>query len=265
MLFRSAFGRRWLLCAGLWGCSPSGGASAGADTPSAADLPAGEARTAAGTFGGPGCAAFSETTGPLPNVDQEQLTLEYWLAQLGKSYDLDRVLLSPAQIAALNQSLQVPRDDYHAPLDLLGPFDVALLTSEVNDRRTWARDKLGSGEYVGPSGAKLPSAALAPLDVEPSLAAAPPALRVALVDAQIHCAPLAEHFYSTSLDLRLDRNACSTLRAQEVVRVVAAWPNGMQLVQSATSFGWLAAGAALSEPLSPVLAEAYVRGASLEV
>jgi cell wall-associated NlpC family hydrolase len=251
----------------LWGCSSSGGAAAGADTPSAHDVPgdpAGQLRTTTNA-NAPGCAATRETLGPLPKVLPEQLTLDYWLQLLGGQYDLDQVLLSPEQIDNLNHALQVPRADYHSQRDLLQPLDPVELGHEVAERRTWARDKLSSGEYLSRAGAKLPATALAPLDAEVDVAKATPELRVALADAQIHCAPLAETFYSTALDLRLDRNACSMLRAQEAVRVVALWPNGMRLVQSASSFGWLAQDAQLSAPLSAPLAQAYVHGATLQV
>lgn len=249
----------------LASCSPSGGASAGADTPSSHDVPAEPGKLAATSANAPGCALTRETLGPLPEVTPEQLTVKYWLELLGHQYDLDQVLLSPEQVDHLNEALQVPRPDYHSQRDLLEAFDAVELAQEVEERRTWARDKLSSGEYLSRTGAKLPAASLAPLDAEVDLASVAPDLRVALTDAQIRCAPLSEPFYTNALDLRLDRNACSMLRAQEPVRVVAKWPNGMQLVQSASAFGWLAAGAELSAPLPKPLAQAYVHGARLRV
>jgi hypothetical protein len=201
----------------------------------------------------------------LPNVAPEQLTLDYWLTQLGKQFDLDEVLLSPAQIARLDQGLSVPREDYHPQRDLLAPIDSVELGTEVKERRAWAKDKLSSGEYVRSNGERFPSSALAGLDTEVGWDAATSELRVALGDTQIHCAPLPDAFFTAALDLRLDRNACSTLRDQEVVRVVGSWPNGMQLVQSASSFGWLAPDARLSEPIPKRLREAFVHGAGLRL
>jgi NlpC/P60 family len=248
----------------LGSCSPSGGASAGADTPSGHDVDS-PVLSAATEANAPGCAATRETLGPLPRVTPEQLTPDYWIELLGHQYDVNQVLLSPEQIDHLNEALQVARPDYHSQRDLLQPFDPVDLAHEVADRRSWARDKLSSGEYLSRTGAKVPAASLAPLDAEVNLEAAVPELRVALADAQIHCAPLSDTFYTSALDLRLDRNACSRLRAQEPVRVVATWPNGMRLVQSASSFGWLATDAALSAPLPRPLAQAYAHGAWLRV
>jgi hypothetical protein len=196
-------------------------------------------------------------------VTSEQLTLEYWLAQLGGQYDLDQVLLSPQQIATLNASLQVPRDDYHPPLDLSLPLDPSKLAGEVEQRRVWAREKLASGEYVSASGAALPRDALEILGEEVPLGDG--VLRVVLKDVQIHCAPMPTGFYSPALDLRLDRNACSTLRAQDLVKVIAEWPNGMRLVQAEYSFGWLPADVQLSPALPERWVQAFARGPAVQV
>jgi hypothetical protein len=240
-------------------CSPNGVASAGRERPGAEGL------ATVASANGSRCAAFSETSAPLPRVAPEQLTLAYWLEQLGKRYDLDEVLLDPKGIATLDASLSIPRDDYHSQRDLAAPLDVALLQQEVNERRNWARDKLSAGEFVDASGAPISPDRLTILDHEVSFAQARPELRVALADTVIHCAPMPESFYSPSLDLRLDRNACSVLRAQDAVRVVAEWPNGMLLVEAAYSHGWLPKGAPLS-PIVPAKLEAtFVHGAALEI
>lgn len=242
--------------AGLMSCGPSGASSAGAGVPVGELASAQPAHPAAA----PACAPFTETTGPLPEVKPEHLTLEFWLEQLKRDHDPDEVLLTPAEATTLDASLAVPREDYHAPRDLLAPFDPAKLTTEVAERLAWAREKLGSGEYVTPSGAKLAPADLSSLEASISLAEVQPELRVAVTDVQIRCAPLARGFFSPSLDLRLDRNACSALRSQEVVRVVAPWPSGMLLVDGKYSFGWLENAAALSPPLPQSLRQAFVRG-----
>ena len=242
------------------GCSPSGGASVGAGTRDA-DVVVAEG-SGAGT---PACAPFSEVTGPLPDVDPKHLTLDFWLEQLSGQYDLDQVLLTPEQIRTLNASLQVPREEYHAQRDLLEPLELAELVRDVDERRVWARNKLASGEYVSAAGAKLPEGALGALEAAVDLTRTSPELRVALGDVQIRCAPLPDGFFSTALDLRLDRNACSALHAQDVVRIVAEWPNGMKLALAAYAFGWLPADAKLSPPIPERLEEAFVRGASVQV
>jgi hypothetical protein len=247
----------WLVVASA-ACNPNGVASAGPDRPGAAGL-------AAVAADGSGCPAFSETSAPLPRVMPEQLTLAYWLAQLGKHHDLDEVLLTPRGITTLDASGPVPRDDYHSQRDLAQPLDVALLEQQANERRAWARDKLTAGEFVDAGGAPIPATELAILESEVSLAAAKPELRVALADTVIHCAPLPGSFYSPSLDLRLDRNACSVLRAQDVVRVITEWPNGMLFVEAAYSHGWLPKGTPLSPVVPQKLAATFVHGPTVQV
>lgn len=251
----------WLgLHALLVSCSPNGGASARVDAPGGAN-----AVVEAAAQKGPACEPFSETLGPLPDVEPRHLTLEFWLDQLKAQEKLDEVLLTPEQIATLNASLQVPREEYHAQRDLLSPFDVVKMTKEVAERREWALAKLSTGEYVGAAGAPLPREELGVLEQELDLALEKPELRVALADAQIHCAPMPLGFFSPSLDLRLDRNACSAVRAQDVVRVVATWPNGMKLVEAAFSYGWLLADAPLSPPIPARLTTTFVKGPALAV
>jgi NlpC/P60 family len=249
----------WLSAASA-ACSPNGVASAGRERPGAEAI----AAVASGA-NARACAPFSQTSDPLPRVTREQLTLGYWLEQVGKRYNLDEVLLDEKGIATLNASASVPRDDYHSRRDLAAPLDVVELEQEVGERRTWARDKLSTHEYVDAAGNAIPPDRLSTLDHEVSFATAVPELRVALSDTLIHCAPTPEPFYSTSLDLRLDRNACSALRAQDVVRVIAEWKNGMKFVESAYSYGWLPKGTALSPVVPAKLAATFVHGPRLQV
>lgn len=244
----------------LAGCGPSG--------TRAADAPALESARADGEpprAAAPTCAPFRESLGPLPGVDPEHLSLEFWLTQLGETHDVDETLLTPDEIGRLGRVLAEPRPNYHAPHDLLAPLDPERLARDVRERREWARGKLTSGELVAASGEQVPASALESLGEEVALDAARAELRVALADTQIHCAPLRFGFYTPALDLRLDRNACSALRAQDVVRVLAKWPNGMTLVQARHAFGWLAPDAELSPVVPATLAERFVRGPAVAV
>lgn len=234
------------------GCSPNGVAEPGPDRPG---LETARAR----------CAPFSELDGPVPRVAPQHLTLEYWLRQVGSRFDLDEVLLDPKGIDVLNASAPLPREDYHPQRDLAVPLDVQKLAREVQERRSWATEKLAKGEFVDSKGAPLGPRELAILDHDVALGTAQPELRVVLADTVIHCAPLPESFYPTTLDLRLDRNACSVLRAQDVVRVVAAWPNGMKLVEAPYSHGWIPGDTALSPVVPQKLAAAFVHGPSVQV
>lgn len=215
----------------------------------------------------------------LPGVEERHQRLDFWLETLAREHDLDEELLSIEDIDALNAGLAVPRAEYHGQADLLAAVDWPGMARKVEERRVWARDKLSAGEYVHGDGSAFTATELGALDavVEVSPGAASPELRVALEVVPIHCAPMADGFFGAApdrgiphrpenlIDLKLDRNACSNLRPQQVVQVLGAWPNGMRLVRTRHSFGWIAGDAALSAPISGSLAEAYVHGVTLEV
>ena len=55
-----------------------------------------------------------------------------------------------------------------------------------------------------------------------------------------------------------DRNNCSTLRPQEAVQVLGRWPNGMLLIRSRYSLGWVPADAPLSVALEGDSARAWI-------
>lgn len=212
------------------------------------------------------CLAVGQAPELLPNVEAHHLTLAFWLEHLAGAYDLDEELLTPEDIRAMNSGLGMPREKYHSQHDLLAPVDHAKLAVKVEDRRTWAREKLSSGGFVRDNGARFRDQDLAIFDVPtPPLDRAPPQIRVALDDIPIRCAMMPGSFYSPSLDMRIDRNACSTVRAQDIVRLVALWPNGMQLVQSRYSFGWIPVDAPLSPPVPEELLETFVHGTTLQV
>ncbi|MCG8419073.1 MAG: C40 family peptidase [Proteobacteria bacterium] len=206
----------------------------------------------------PSCPLRAQASAPLPGVKPEHLTLEYWLQVLGKEHDLDRVLLGPAQIEKHNAAIGQPREGYFAQRDLLAPLDIAEWTRKVTERRVWARDSLREGKYLTADGQPVAASELTIFDREIPLDAVQPQLRVALESIPIRCSPRPESFYSKSLDLRFDRNACSTVRAQEVVQLIAEWPNGMWLAGTRYSFGWIAGDAALSPAVPDSLHDAFV-------
>ncbi len=218
----------------------------------------------------PPCPAVAAAPDVVPGSSPRQRSLQYWLERWGNAYDLDEVLLSSAELDRLEASAGLAREGLVPRLNLLQPPDMTVLRREVRDRLEWAEQKLTSGQFVGADGQRIEARDLVGPRGAVRLAAAEARLHVALADAQLHCAPLPASFYAApapgvSIDRRLDRNACSRVRAQEVVRVVAQWPNGMRLAQAAYSFGWLAPGAELSPPVPSRLREAIVASERLQV
>lgn len=231
------------------------------------------------------CKAIATAPDKLPGVEAHHLTESFWMEQLAKQFKMNEVLLTPDDIEVLNQSIQVPREKYHAQRGMLAPVDWDQLASSVKDRLTWAKDALSAGTYIGRDERPLSRDQLAILDAAVRLPTSgesagataadrdgdqtrnhpPSELRIALDDIPIRCAPMDTAFYSPSMDMRIDRNACSTVRAQDAIRVLSVWPNGMRLIQSRFSFGWIAADAPLSPTVPAKLKSAYGAGMTMKV
>lgn len=257
---------RSLLAAGLLclsGCPAKSPEGKAVDDPQRAAARAQEeaARNAPDT-----CPATAQAPALLPGVTAEHVTVDYWLGRAGGDKELDRVLMAPEDIARLNASMRVEREGFYPQRDLLAPVDPAEVQAKTEERLAYLADKLETGAYVSPSGA-----ALAPTDAGAlPLAAVKPALHIALAPIQIYCGPRTDSFHSPApdgvkdpaqwRDLRIDHNACSTVREQEPLHVLAAWPAGMQLVRTRYAMGWIKADAALSPVVPAAQASAWIDG-----
>ena len=202
------------------------------------------------------CPATAPASPLLPGVTAEHLRADYWLERMGAAHDVDEVLLSPAEIRALDASMQAPRKGFFAQRDLLAPFDAVEMRDKLAERFAWFRKLFAAGDYVQRTGAPL-TADILRETAEPVFQ---PALHVALGQVPFYCAPTREGFFAPSLDLRIDRNRCSTAHAQEVIQVLGPWPGGMQLARARYTWGWIPDDAPLSPPLPETLASRFVRG-----
>jgi cell wall-associated NlpC family hydrolase len=191
------------------------------------------------------CPAQVPAPHPLPGVADRHRTLAFWLEQTAHIADLDEVLLDDEAIAAFNAGLansDIPLVRYD-----LGD-DPSALRSSVEDRLAYVNDRFESATYVQRDGSAV-DASWREQMTTPSGWAGAGTIHVTTAPAQVRCAPLDASFYTPTLDLRFDRNNCSTLDAQEPVQLLGAWPNGMRLVRGTYTLGWLPPEA----PLSPAL------------
>lgn len=191
------------------------------------------------------CPAQRPAPDPLPNVRPEHRTLAYWLEQSERYGDPDAVLMSPEAVDAHNQALQLGETPV-GPTPLGQPVDPDALRAELDERLSWMREKLESGEYLDRDGERVTD--LGPF-ASPSNVAPTPELRVALAKIPLRCGPRTEGLYTAALDLDFDRNACSTLRPQEPVEILMTGPGGMKLARSRYTLGWIAADSPLSPPV----------------
>ena len=199
------------------------------------------------------CPAVRSSPEHMPGVKAHHLELEYWLERIGDEA-LDEELLSSEQIRALSAAMQVPREGFHGQADLFEPLSEEAIAERVGGRLAWLAEKLASGEYELDEGAgPLPE----PPDELPTV---DPSHRVALGEVPFFCAPMTEPIYSEASVLALDRNRCSTARAQEPLEVLARWSDDFILARTRYTWGFIPSDAPLSPPLSRDMAERFVRG-----
>lgn len=204
----------------------------------------------------PACGAALDAARPLPRVTADEETLAYWLERVPEG-ERDRPLMSEAEIAAQNQALASGGEDLPFARVSLGQLpDRALVEREVSERLAFMRERLESGAYVGDDGARLAGPRLAAY-AEAPLAVLDGSLVVALSRIPLRCgrdlgalrsAPAAEAPAGSAPDTDLDRNACSTIEAQEPVQILVR-EDGASLVRTRYALGWVASDA----PLSPAL------------
>ncbi len=235
----------WMLAAshalGALGCSgaETRGEAPSAETPSEPAPPV-------------SCEASADAPELLPNVTPEHRTAAYWIARAAElEGGADDALMTPEEIAAHDAAVTRAGSDLpFSYASLAHPPAEALVRREIDERLAFVRERFENGTYVDASGGQPPAelqARVAPLR-ELTLAVE---LRVATTRLALRCAPLPEPFYTVPTDAAFDRNACSTVEAQELVQVLARWPGepAMWLVRTRYALGWIAEHDALSPPI----------------
>ena len=271
---------RWTLLVGL--------ALVGCVEAAVSPQEAAEAVVAGPTLPAEDCPAGGVAPEVLPRTRPEHQTLSYWLERTAEVADLDRPVLSAAEVQALNARVQRdPALGFGGRVDLRAPIDVAVLASGLQARLGFLRERFTTGKYVRLDGAPVPADLQAryAADITPGALArglrapivsagtgpkghAPgdshpvaPELRVALEMIPIYCGPQTAPYYTTSRDPEFDRNMCSMARAQEVVQVLRPWDGDLVLARTSYVVGWIdVRAAALSAPLSPAEARLFLDG-----
>lgn len=203
------------------------------------------------------CGPPIDPTLPLPRVRPDEQTLAYWLARTPDA-ELDRPLMSETEIAAHDRAIGSGGDDLaFTRVSLAEAPTHELVEREVTERLAFMRERLESGAYVGDDGAHVSAATLArfaagtlgPIDggLVVSLTRIP--LRCGRDLAVFRSAPAADAPAGSAPDTNLDRNACSTIEAQEPVQILVR-EDGAMLVRTRYALGWIADDAALSPALT---------------
>ena len=203
------------------------------------------------------CGAARQAPELLPSVRPEEQTLAYWLARRDAA-DLDRPLMTPTDIASHDRAIAGGGEDLpFSRLSLAEAPDAALVEREVDERLAFVRERLENGSYVAENGERVSPAVLARYASSP-LGPTDGALVVALARIPLRCgrdlsvlrsAPAPDAPAGSAPDPNLDRNACSTVEAQEPLQILAR-EEGVLLVRTRYALGWIDAAAPLSSPLA---------------
>lgn len=154
------------------------------------------------------------------------------------------------------------------PYDLLAPESPVRFGRELRERLDYLRARWADSRYVADREAPPP-----PRDafVVPTPLPAPrDELRVALADTPLWCGPYPRPLRRSGSDF--DRNACTTLRAQEPVKILSPWGPELWLVRTRFALAFMTRDTPLSPPLVPsrpgpdaAMADVFVRGPTLRL
>lgn len=196
------------------------------------------------------CPEVRRVASPLANVAPEHEQLEYWLTRAATYGAIDVPLLSPDDIRRHGLALREPLDgEPLGQIDLSAPVDEAALLAQVGERLAYLRAKLVEGSLVDAEGDPLNTEMLSAFE-QPEAIDSPQQWRLAEALKPLRCGPYADALYKTPIDEDFDRNRCSTIRAGEVVQLLARWPNGLHLARTPYALGWVDERD-LSSPLLP--------------
>ncbi len=198
----------------------------------------------------------------LNGVEAQHQTAAYWIEQSRRYGDPDEVLLDAQAVDNHNRALQQPRESGQTlPFgyyDLSKAVDFPALMKELKERIDWLNDRFRDGRYLTIDGGKIaPDSLMKSVDI-PQMTDESVRLVVALEPIQIHCAPTTATYFTKALDERFNRNLCSMIRSQEPLQIIADWPNGMRLVRTRYSYGWIPGKASVSAPLASNLVGPYL-------
>ena len=198
------------------------------------------------------CVERLEAPALLPGVQDEHRTLAYWLERTLPEVSLDEPLLTPQGVRALSASYGEGEPYRGAWHDFAGPLDEEELWGAVEERIAHIVGRFDERSYVNVSGEPVSASTRSGFHADAGVRVEP-SVHLLAEAVQVRCGPTLASFYTPSLDLRFDRNHCSTMRPHEPFQVVAEWPGDLLLVRGGYTLGWIPADTARSPALSEEL------------
>jgi hypothetical protein len=199
------------------------------------------------------CPASRLVEPPLPDVTEEQRTADYWVTRQKTDYgSVDEPVLNSEAIARHNAATRRHVDGRPiGQTDLLAPLDQASVKAQVAERLEYMREQLAEGTLVDADGEVLAPPEVKAFEETPTFDAT---WAVAEAMVPLRCGPYDGGLFRTPIDVDFDRNLCSTIRPGELVQILGGWGEGMKLVRTSYTLGWVS-GEGLSAPIDRDTAE----------
>ncbi|MCC6624139.1 MAG: SH3 domain-containing protein [Deltaproteobacteria bacterium] len=173
----------------------------------------------------------------------EARLLETWLARW-PAEELDRELLTPDEIAALNERNADMIGAWHDQLMARQP-DPDAVAAELRERLDEIALRVARGEYVEDQPGAFQTVGRVIASAHPT-----DEIRVVHSVTDFRCVPLASGLYRKFIDRLFDRNQCSRLHPGEIVRVLRKTPDDRWLYgRAGHGVGWVDP-AALGPPMT---------------
>ena len=190
-----------------------------------------------------------------PQTDEVHHDLDYWIETWAGQFDIDEPLLSLREVeshrAAL--ALELPPEgvegELRAQIDLGAPVEPSILQKKIRGRLNYLQGLIDSGHLTRWSGDPLSAEELEAFK-ESAHQLVTPSVHVALEEIQVRCGPYPLRLKRLNADLTIDRNACTRIKPQAPLQLLARSPQGMHLVRSRLALGWISAESKISAELT---------------
>lgn len=196
-------------------------------------------------------------------TDAIHLDLDYWVDTWASQVELDERLLTETEIESHRHSIAAEllpdgvEGELRAQLDLSAAVDPAKITESLKGRLSYLKGLIEKGSLVTWSGKALSEDELNAFSEE-AHQLIEPTLHIALDEIQLRCAPYRGQLKRLDADLSIDRNACTRVKPQAPLQLLAESPDGLKLVRTRLAIGWISGSDLISESLGQRQAKDYL-------
>ncbi|MBN2531139.1 MAG: C40 family peptidase [Deltaproteobacteria bacterium] len=206
------------------------------------------------------CPETANHRGAFPFIQPEHQTPEFWLSRW-KTSELDKPLLTTRDIASQNaavgQSGILPASQWN----LLEPINPERQEVEIHTRLQAISSLVEQNLLVTHTGKPMPPPQRKNLQRDAGILSSEEQARiwyVAINPIQMRCVPFDAPLYNADSDMTYDKNACSTIGAQEPFEVLGQWKNDMLFVRTPYAFGFVSRNVPHSPNIPDKYRDAYI-------